>query len=145
MYKNILFAIFSVVAIFHQQYIHSGDKKLAALQAELTTKKDEHEKLQSAQLSITCGFVPSLEQALIRKTIETQEEIDRLSVEIRAHQAAEAATPAMMICHHCKSPKPEEELFKCARCQTAIYCGQACQRDAWHGVHKSECRLEEPK
>eukprot|EP01116_Phalansterium_solitarium_P001874 TRINITY_DN11708_c0_g1_i1.p1 TRINITY_DN11708_c0_g1~~TRINITY_DN11708_c0_g1_i1.p1 ORF type:complete len:122 (+),score=5.67 TRINITY_DN11708_c0_g1_i1:239-604(+) len=42
-------------------------------------------------------------------------------------------------CSHCSAPAPSGKLKKCARCRTARYCNQDCQRAAGPH-HKTVCQ-----
>eukprot|EP00051_Salpingoeca_urceolata_P033154 m.19220 g.19220 ORF g.19220 m.19220 type:complete len:631 (+) comp5898_c0_seq1:395-2287(+) len=47
------------------------------------------------------------------------------------------AAPERRCCSHCGTQR--EELKRCARCKTAMYCDRECQRAAWP-AHKSICQ-----
>lgn len=43
------------------------------------------------------------------------------------------------VCSHCKSVLASEDLHRCARCKTAYYCNEDCQKAAWKAGHKDYC------
>ena len=44
-------------------------------------------------------------------------------------------------CSHCGvEPKTNENLLLCGGCKVHRYCSSQCQKDAWGGGHRSECK-----
>jgi hypothetical protein len=43
-------------------------------------------------------------------------------------------------CFNCS--KPLQKVYRCGRCQLAVYCGGACQTEAWK-EHKLGCKKKE--
>jgi hypothetical protein len=49
-------------------------------------------------------------------------------------------SPPNKACFNCGKPEPEgENLLKCSRCKSALYCNKVCQSQHWKTVHKTLC------
>lgn len=52
---------------------------------------------------------------------------------------ADRKVSANKVCHWCMKDGPGNDQLKyCARCKTACYCSEACQKAHWK-THKREC------
>ncbi|KAL4071640.1 hypothetical protein V8B97DRAFT_415480 [Scleroderma yunnanense] len=47
-------------------------------------------------------------------------------------------------CSKCGKEFSIQNLMRCARCKSALYCSNACQKSDWHS-HKSTCKPPAPK
>ncbi|KAJ1494554.1 hypothetical protein T484DRAFT_1877476 [Baffinella frigidus] len=56
---------------------------------------------------------------------------------------AASAVSAASSCSHCGTQ--DVALKRCARCGQEAYCGVECQKAAWRGGHKKDCKAPQPQ
>ena len=134
MYKNILFAILSVVAIFHQQYIHSSAQEILE---ELKAKEGLFKRIRRQLPKDIYLFTPL---GVFRKPEGIEEYMKDKQKEALADMEGLRNKMKKLVpegsCHECtKLSAP----YKCGRCEAVCYCDEKCQRTAWNNGHKDAC------
>ena len=47
-------------------------------------------------------------------------------------------------CQFCQRQDPRHSYVVCSQCETALYCGKACQMEDWRKTHKDACKGHQP-
>lgn len=88
--------------------------------------------------------VPEDVQQVIKKKLEEKKNEKKNSQGISGNtifQAPHAFKDTPLKCNTCG--KTEGELFRCTRCEEAVYCGRECQKCDWRD-HKHSCVSKKP-
>jgi len=87
----------------------------------------------SAEIDKLCDELSTIRVTKVKSQVVSASELDLLE---RSH----AGGTRCDCCGKQEEDLGTDSLLKCARCRLVFYCSTECQRKAWNGGHKRDCR-----